>query len=244
MPPAQRRGLHQAAVEEWGAYIVRGKLAPGAALDPVEMEATFGVSRTVIRDALRVLGEKGLVEARPRRGTWVRPREDWNLLDADVLRWEFEERGDEHFLADLDEVRAVIEPAGARLAAKRRNEGDLEALRAAAQAMSDADLHSPEAVHADVAFHRALLFATHNELLQRMEIVIETGLRARNVAVHARSRGGWAEVTAEHFAVLNAVEAQDGKAAAELMTLLVERARADATRLRDEQSSLEGKPKG
>jgi DNA-binding FadR family transcriptional regulator len=234
MPLSQRRGLHQIAVDELGRSIVTGKLAPESLLDPVEMETDFGVSRTVIRDALRVLAEKGLVEARPKRGTWVRPRAEWNLLDADVLRWQHQERPDEQFFADLAEVRAIIEPAGAALAALRRNDDDIAAIRTAAQDLMASDVHSSEAVHADVAFHRALLYAAHNELLQRMELVIETALRARNEVVHARRQTkGWADVVAKHLAVLDAVEARDDKAAEERMGVLVEQARVDAAGLAD-----------
>lgn len=235
-PSKQRRGRHQLAVEDVGKSIVRGNLLPGEDVDPVGMEETFGVSRTVIRDALRVLVEKGLVEARPGLGTRVRPRVEWNLLDRDVLRWEYEERADDQFLSDLAEVRAVIEPAGARLAAERRSEDDLVALRDAAAILSRAEVHTAEAVEADLAFHRALLVASHNELLQHMELVIEPGLHARNLAVHSHSgQERWAEVVEQHLEVLRAVEARRGTAAERAMRRIVRTAREDDSRLRKQR---------
>ena len=84
------RGLHGQAVDVIGERIVRGQTAPGDLLYPDQIEAELGVSKTVVREALRVLASKGLIDSRQKRGTFVRPRADWNLLDADVLRWRVE----------------------------------------------------------------------------------------------------------------------------------------------------------
>src|SRR5690606_28970744 len=107
-----------------------------------------------------------------KRGTFVRPRVEWNLLDRDVLRWQWVERTDAEFFENLQEVRAIVEPAGARLAAQRRTAEDVAALEQALAAMAGAGDDPVAATRADLAFHRALLAATHNELLLRMEAVI------------------------------------------------------------------------
>jgi GntR family transcriptional regulator, galactonate operon transcriptional repressor len=228
-PTTALRGLHGQTVETIGSRIVRGRYAPGSSLPPEELEQEFGISKTVLREALRVLAAKGLVDARQKRGTVVRPRSSWSLLDADLLRWQGGEP-DAAFLDNLAEVRGIVEPAGARLAATRRDDNDLDAMRAALQAMAEAGTDDVAAVvEADLAFHRALLDAAHNELLSRMEVVIEAGLRARDVLVH----GGeyWPDPVPVHRAILEAIEAGKGSAAAAAVDTLLEQASADAGRV-------------
>lgn len=219
------RGIHGAVVAHLGELIVRGDVAPGAPLDPALLERDLGVSRTVVREALRVLAAKGLVDARPKRGTIVRPRADWSLLDPDVLRWQAQTRTDPTFLADLAEVREIVEPASARLAATRRTDADLAALREAVAVMADSEAAAAAVVDADLAFHRALLAAAHNELLQQLEQVIATGLRARDLLVHAN--GPSPDSVPAHRAVLDAVAAQDADGAAAAVRDLLTRADRD-----------------
>ncbi len=205
------KGIHGAVVAHLGELIVRGDVAPGAALDPLRLEKDLGVSRTVVREALRVLAAKGMVDARPKRGTIVRPREEWALLDADVLRWQAQNHADDAFLADLAEVRDIVEPAGARLAATRRTDADLAALRAALDGMADPDASVDAVVEADLTFHHALLAAAHNALLRQLEQVIATGLRARDLLVHGSGRG--ADSVPSHRAVFDAVTRGDADGA-------------------------------
>lgn len=176
------RGLHGQMVEELGGRIVRGHYQPGAPLYADVLEREFEVSKTVVREALRVLAAKGLVETRQKRGTVVRPRREWGLLDSDVLRWQGGDQPNFTFLENLAEVRAIVEPAGARLAAQRRTEDDLALLDAALDAMASADADTMAA--ADVRFHRAVLEAAHNELLSQMEVVLAAGLQLRDEFVH------------------------------------------------------------
>ncbi|HZC72684.1 MAG TPA: FCD domain-containing protein [Jatrophihabitans sp.] len=223
-PTTVLRGLHAQTVETLGSRIVRGQYAPGSALSPDELEHEFGISKTVLREALRVLAAKGLVDARQKRGTVVRPRASWSLLDADLLRWQGGEP-DPAFLTNLAEVRGIVEPASARLAATRRTDGDLDALRTALQAMADAGSDAAAVVAADLMFHRALLDAAHNELLSRMEVVIEAGLRARDLVVHSGET--WPDSVPAHRAVLTAIEASDGDAAAAAVETLLQQATID-----------------
>ncbi|HEY3630494.1 MAG TPA: FadR/GntR family transcriptional regulator [Jatrophihabitantaceae bacterium] len=223
------RGLHGQTVETLGSRIVHGHYAPGRSLPPDELEQEFGISKTVLREALRVLAAKGLVDSRQKRGTVVRPREDWKLLDADLLRWQGGEP-DTAFLENLAEVRGIVEPAGARLAATRRTDDDLAALRAALQVMADAGSDARAVVEADLAFHRALLDSAHNELLSRMEVVIEAGLRARDQLVHQGEH--WPDSVPAHQAVLDAIEAGDGIAAATAVDTLLEQASVDIRKVK------------
>src|SRR5438094_7850809 len=114
-----RRGLHGELVHDIGVRILGGELEPGAQL-PTDGDATGEmVSRTVVREAIKVLAAKGLVEARPKTGTQVRERRYWNLMDPDVLAWRLEANPGDDFFVDVFELRRLMEPAAARLAAGR-----------------------------------------------------------------------------------------------------------------------------
>lgn len=223
------RGIHGMTVDQIARKIVSGDLAPGSMLDPVELERDFDVSRTVIREALRVLAAKGLVDARPKRGTFVLPRDEWSLLDPDLLRWLYAVNTSTGFLDDLAEVRAIVEPAAARLAAQRCDEADLIALGDALAVLADGSASTEVIIKADLAFHRALLGATHNELLQRMELIIEGGLRARDLLVHGREN--WRDSEPEHRAVFEAVQSRNPEEAEEAMCRLLEHAARDVADL-------------
>lgn len=227
-----RRGIHGSVVAHLGERIMRGDLVPGQVLDPLEVEHELGVSRTAVREALRVLTAKGMVDARPKRGTYVLPRTHWSLLDSDILQWQLENRADDRFLQNLSEVRAMVEPTSARLAAERRTEEDLEALREAFETLSRPDSTAEDVIGADLAFHRILLLATQNELLQQMEMIIEAGLRTRDLLVHGQ--GTWADSVPAHRAVLDAVAAQDGPAAELAVNELLEQADRDARAVLEE----------
>jgi len=221
------RGLHEQTVEALGARIVHGHYVPGACLPPEQLEREFGISKTVLREALRVLAAKGLIDSRQRRGTLVSPRSSWKLLDADLLRWQGGEP-DAAFLENLAEVRGIVEPAGARLAATRRTPADLDALRAALRAMAEAGSDAVAVVEADLTFHRALLDAAHNELLSRMEIIIEAGLRARDLLVHHQPH--WPDSVPVHDAIVAALKAGDSAAAETAVLALLDQASTDVSR--------------
>ncbi|MFI6936175.1 FadR/GntR family transcriptional regulator [Streptomyces sp. NPDC050287] len=219
------RGLHGQAVEEMGRRIIRGDYPPGSVLHPDKLEEDLGVSKTVVREALRVLASKGLIESRQKRGTTIRPRADWNLLDSDLLRWQGSSAPTDRFLDDLAEVRAIVEPAGARLAAARRTDADLAAIRLALDAMAAAGADADAMVEADLAFHRALLEAAHNELLSRMEVVIEAGLRIRDRIVHGAQH--FSDSVPVHRELLRAIEAGDPDAAVSAVESLLTQASQD-----------------
>lgn len=239
-PPARGgypgRGLHGETVETIGRRIISGQYQPGHLLYADGLERELGVSKTVVREALKVLAAKGLVDSRPKRGTVVRPRSAWSLLDPDLLHWLGRGDLDNRFLHDLTEVRFIVEPEGARLAAQRRTDGDLEELEHAVGTMAAAGSDGAAVIEADLAFHRSLLSAAHNELLSRMEVVIEAGLRVRDQLVHGA--GPWPDSVPDHQAVLDAVRAQDAAGAAAATRALVAQSSADLDRL----VSLDGTP--
>jgi GntR family galactonate operon transcriptional repressor len=226
------RGLHGEVVEELGRRILAGEVAEGETLDPTELEAELGVSRSVLREALRVLKAKGLVDARPKRGTFVQPRTEWRLLDADVMRWQFAGHDTDQLFDDLAELRGIIEPAAAGLAAMRRTDEDLAVLDDALARMSAAAGGEGDAVAADLAFHRALLAATHNELLIRTEIVLEAGLAARDSVVHGVVEDD--DPTPAHAAVLDAIRDGDPDRAVSAANALLAKSLLDLDRVRGE----------
>ncbi|WP_416958823.1 FadR/GntR family transcriptional regulator [Streptomyces sp. Agncl-13] len=235
MTPYARRGVHGQTVELLARRILGGEIPEGATLDLVALQSELDVSLTALRESLKVLAAKGMVDARQRRGTFVRPRAEWNLLDADVLRWQFEgastSESDQALLHNLAEVRSIIEPAAVRLAAQRRTDADLAALDGALDAMGEQGNGAAHAVEADLAFHRALLAATHNELLERMEMVIESGLAHRDRIVHSAPHSE--DPVPAHRAVLDAVRDQDPQAAEAAMRALLDQAGRDLDRLGD-----------
>ncbi|MCI3278430.1 FadR/GntR family transcriptional regulator [Streptomyces cylindrosporus] len=233
MSPYARRGVHGQTVEALARRILGGDIPEGATLDLVALQSELDVSLTALRESLKVLAAKGMVDARQKRGTFVRARADWNLLDADVLRWQFEggrtTDADRALLHNLAEVRAIIEPAAVRLAAERRTDDDLAALEGALVAMGEEDAGPAHAVEADLAFHRALLAATHNELLERMEMVIESGLAHRDRIVHSSPHSE--DPVPAHRAVLDAVRDRDPLAAEAAMRALLDQAGRDLDRM-------------
>ncbi|RZB19288.1 FadR family transcriptional regulator [Streptomyces sp. F001] len=243
MTPYARRGVHGQTVEALARRILGGEIPEGATLDLVALQSELDVSLTALRESLKVLAAKGMVDARQKRGTFVRARADWNLLDADVLRWQFEggrtTDTDRALLHNLAEVRAIIEPAAVRLAAERRTDADLAALESAVDAMREQGTDPGHAVEADLAFHRALLAATHNELLERMEVVIEPGLAHRDRIVHSHPHSE--DPVPAHRAVLDAVRDQDPQAAEAAMRALLDQAGRDLDRIESPDDTKGGK---
>ena len=228
MPAYSERGVHGQTVTRIAQRILSGDPAELETIDVAALRAELDVSLTVVREALKVLAAKGLVDARQRRGTFVRPRADWNLLDEDVIRWQFAGRTDGKFLENLHEVRGIVEPAGARFAAQRRTDADLSALDDALTAMTESAGDPAAMVSTDLVFHRALLAATHNELLERMEVVLETGLAERDWLVHG---AGHDDPVPSHRLVLDAIKAGDPDAAERAMRDLLDKARRDLERV-------------
>lgn len=196
-----------------GREIARDLIPVGAALPPEpELEARFGVGRGVVREAVKSLAAKGLVSVRPRHGTHVLPRCEWSLLDRDVLGWLVgENEPDRELLLAIQEVRAIIEPAAAALAAERSTNHDRKRINAALEAMATAP-DQTSAIAADKAFHLAILDATHNPVLQGFSSAIDTILGAVfHVAVG--SVGWFKENLPNHALVARAIESGNaGKA--------------------------------
>lgn len=171
-------------MEALARRIFDGTYAEGDPLDLPQLMAELDVSQAVLREAIKVLTTKGLIDARRRRGTFVRPWDDWNLLDTDVLRWTLAAGASAGFFADMLELRRSIEPAAASLAAEHRSEQDLAALDAALDAMRAAGDDPVLGVRSDASFHTALLAASRNRFFAQMRRVIIPVLIERDRRVH------------------------------------------------------------
>lgn len=225
------RGVHGSTVEALGARIVAGNIQPGQILDLRALGTELDLSLTALREAIKVLMAKGLLDARQRRGTFVRPRTDWDLLDSDVIRWRRAAGESRVVLRDLAEVRGVIEPAAAALAAQRRTDEDLAALDAALGRMADSVGGSAEqAAEADLAWHKELLHATHNEMLARMEVFAEPAMMLRDSLVHHHTDD---DPVPSHRLVVEAIRRGDPDGAADSARALLAKASDDLSRVLD-----------
>lgn len=171
------RNLRDHLTHELGRWIVSGQLKVGQILprEPILAEH-MSVSRTVLREALKVLVSKGLVESRPKLGTRVRDRRFWHLLDPDILAWRCEAMPTDDFVQKLVEMREILEPAAAAAAAKRCTAQQLARLEAAYASMASADSLDGWTT-ADLAFHETMLDATNNELMVSLFALIEASMR-------------------------------------------------------------------
>ena len=206
-----------------GNQIVSGKIAPGSVITSDVLEAQFGVSRTVVREALKVLHDKGLTRARTKTGTIVLERHEWNLLDPDVISWLQASGLGRELVRDLEEVRASYEPWVARIAAKRRGSKDISALSGSLKKMTDAFYQegpqSDAIGEADAAFHQALLDATQNELMKRIGKLFIPLLKIRGDMVRHVIDDG--EFLIQHQAVLDAIVEEDADLAEAAMKVLL-----------------------
>lgn len=166
-------------VDHLGLAIVAGRMAEGSLLPgDVELLDRFGVSRTVLREALKTLAAKGMVQARARVGTRVRPRSAWNLFDTDLLMWHVEAGLTPEFFAHLAEIRMVLEPEAAAFAALRRTKEDMVEINGWADRMDEKGIGREAFAQADLGFHLAVARAANNPFFISISTLIEVVLVA------------------------------------------------------------------
>jgi DNA-binding FadR family transcriptional regulator len=218
--------LHGSIAHDLGVAIVTGSYQPGDTLSgEIEFSEQLKVSRSAYREAVRMLAAKGLVESRPKAGTRVNDRSRWNLLDPDVLAWSFEGEPSEDFIRDLFELRAIVEPAAAELAARRRNGSDLARMGHALEEMARHGLATAAGQAADQLFHHSLLQATGNAPLISLSSSIEAAVGWTTI-FKQRRRKLPRDPLPDHRTLFNAVANADPDAArsamAELLRLALE----------------------
>jgi DNA-binding FadR family transcriptional regulator len=225
----RRLRLHGTIAHDLGALIVTGRLKPGTMLDnEVEASDRLQVSRTAYREAVRMLAAKGLVEARPKVGTRVSALHRWHLLDPDVLGWIFTAEPDPKLITALFELRRIVEPPAAALAAVRRSAADLKTMERAIEAMAKYSLASEAGRAADQEFHATLLSASANPFLESLTSGIGAAV-ARTTLFQQRHQPLARDPVPDHVRVFEAVRDRKPKLAQQAMTRLVELALRDTT---------------
>lgn len=220
-PPSKiPTGVIKTAVETLGGQIVRGEYPPDTTLpfEP-ELSALLSVGRNALREAIKVLTGKGLVRTARRYGTKVCPPAEWNMLDADILRWlTIDSPLVRRFMFDLIETRRHLEPLAAELAATRASDDEIAELIATARLLGGEDIDM--VVKADVLFHVKLIHAAHNSVLSQLGQAIGALLRIyfRIGVAEARS---YTPNPEKHLAVAEAIAARDpARARADMLALL------------------------
>jgi DNA-binding FadR family transcriptional regulator len=213
--------LHGSIARDLGVLIVTGRYRPGHVLDgEVEASEQRKVSRTAYREAVRILAAKGLVNSRPRVGTRVSALADWHLLDPDVLSWAFTGEPQPEVLHGLFELRTIVEPAAAALAAARRNQSHLDGMRRALDAMTLHTLNREEGRRADSDFHAALLAATANPFIVSLTKGVTAAVRSltefkQRIAPLKR------DPVPDHLRVYDAIAGKDAEGARAAMVELI-----------------------
>jgi DNA-binding FadR family transcriptional regulator len=222
------KSFHAAVVDRLAAMIIGGERGMGSQL-PTEGELclSMGVSRTVLREAVKTLVAKGMLTTGPRIGTRTLPPPEWNLLDPDVIRWRLAAGVDQTFVRDILELRLAIEPEAAKLAALRADAADLAALEAAHRAMVTAvETGSGGYLAADLAFHETILAATHNQFFAALMPAVDALLRV-SFRFSVKSRASARSSLPLHAAVASAIAAREPEAAEAAIRALIAAARQD-----------------
>ncbi|HSI60242.1 MAG TPA: FadR/GntR family transcriptional regulator [Ideonella sp.] len=225
---APRATFQEQVLAQLGKDICSGRYRPGQVL-PSEGELCerFAFSRIVIREAVKSLVAKGMLQVQRRVGTLVLETSRWNLFDPDVISWRADYAGvDTTMSRDLAELRRIVEPAAVRLAAIRASDEERRALRAAYMAMARAVAGKGDYVAADLAFHATVLAACGNQYLRQMQEAMSAILRA-SFRIISEKPGGPAHSLPMHEAICVAIENGDAEAAERAALVLIEQAEAD-----------------
>lgn len=214
------RNLTWSIVQDLGTAIVIGKYSDKRPF-PVEADLCrqYGASRSVLREAVKMLTAKGLLAARPRQGTWVQPEDQWNLLDPDVLGWLLERKYSPELLIEFTQIRLAVEPEAAALAA-RATAAEHAAVRAGLERMVAAERGEDDPLESDIAFHVAILRASGNPFFAHLRELIATALRF-SIRTTNQYKGVRLASIADHRKISDAILSGDGKTASESMRALL-----------------------
>lgn len=221
------KNFHGHSLDLLGLAILSGRFAVGASLPPEPLLCDeLGVSRTVVREAIKSLVAKGLLSTGPKVGTRVMPEAHWNWFDPDVVAWQAQCGLSPAFLKDLQELRRVVEPAAVRLAAERATPDDIAQIEIAYAGMQKAVQEGGDYVTHDLRFHQGLLKASHNRMLVQMSKALDALLRT-SFEISTRIKDGPKNSLPLHRAVLNAVIAREPAKAERAIMVLIEGAKDD-----------------
>jgi DNA-binding FadR family transcriptional regulator len=213
------RNLTFRMLDALGRAIVTGRYEGQRFPTEAELAGEHDVSRSVTREAVKMLTAKGLLTARPRTGTTVQPASSWNLFDPDVLRWLLERKFSLDLLRQFSELRVAIEPEAAALGARSGDPAALAAIRTGYARMEAAEAGADDPLEADIAFHVAVVESSGNPFYRQFRDVVATALRT-SIRFTNRFKGRTASLP-EHRAVLEAMERRDGEAAKAAMEAII-----------------------
>ncbi|CAI0906972.1 D-galactonate utilization transcriptional regulator DgoR [Serratia ficaria] len=210
----QQIGKTDRIIIEVGRQIVGGKYPPGSPL-PAEAELCeeFQTSRNIIREVLRALMAKRLVEVKRYRGAFVTLRNQWNYLDTEVLNWVLAQDYDPRLIAAMSEVRNLVEPTIARWAAERATSSELAVIEAALNDMITHHQERERFNEADIRYHEAVLAAVHNPVLQQLSVAISSLQRAVFERTYMPDEDNMPRTLREHQELYDAIRHQDPDAA-------------------------------
>lgn len=222
-----------------GREVIAGSIRPGDRLPrEAELMVEFGASRTAVRDAVKVLASKGLVQTRQRGGTQVRDPQQWNPFDIDILSWRFSVGIDEGFVRDLVELRLATEPFAVRLAAVRATADDLLRMDLALRRMSACTGNWPSYLEADRSLHLAIFAASHNGFFARLGGIVHDVMKATFHAEELYRNRTDAELKAfiqqdlsTHASLVSAIKQNDPENAERAMKEIVVFARTHLSRV-------------
>jgi DNA-binding FadR family transcriptional regulator len=221
------KNVHGNTVDHLGGAIVSGRYPPETSIPPEPLLCEeLGVSRTVVREAVKSLIAKGLVTTGPKVGTRVQPPEQWNWFDPDVIVWQSQAGLTAEFLRDLQELRRVVEPAAVRMAAERSTREDIVEIEAAFQGMRRAVEEGGDYVAHDLRFHQGLLRASRNRMMIQMSKALGALLRT-SFEISTSRQDGPRNSLPLHRAVLDAVIARDPAGAETAILVLIDGAHDD-----------------
>ena len=221
------KNVHGHTLEHLGKAIIAGHYAPGAAIPPEpQLGEGLGVSRTVVREAVKSLVAKGLLTTGPKVGTRVQSSCHWNWFDPDVVAWQTQVGLTREFLRDLQELRRLVEPAAVRMAAERATAADIAGIEAAYAGMRRSIEEGGDYVAHDLAFHQGLLHAAHNRMVVQMSKALAPLLRT-SFEMSTRRSGGPRDSLPLHRAVLDAIVARKPARAEKAALVLIDGARDD-----------------
>jgi len=221
------KNVHGNTVDRIGADIVAGRYPPGASIPPEPLLGEeLGVSRTVVREAIKSLIAKGLVSSGPKVGTRVLAEDQWNWFDADVIVWQTRAGLSREFLRDLQDLRRAVEPAAVRLAAERATAQDIAGMETAYAGMKHAIEFGGDYVTPDLRFHQGLIAASHNRMLVQMSRALAALLRT-SFEISTRRKDGPSSSLPLHRAVLDEVIARRPDRAERAIRMLIDGARED-----------------
>ncbi|MDP2257550.1 MAG: FadR/GntR family transcriptional regulator [Polaromonas sp.] len=221
------KNVHGNTVDHLGEAIVAGRYAVGASIPPEPVLCQeLGVSRTVVREAVKSLIAKGLMTTGPKVGARVLSEDHWNWFDPDVIAWQTKAGLTPEFLRDLQDLRRVVEPAAVRLAAQRATAQDIAEVEAAFAGMKRAVEEGGDYVTYDLRFHLGLLRACRNRMLIQMSKALGALLRT-SFELSTSKKGGAASSLALHRSVLDAVKARNPDQAEKAILILIDGAHED-----------------